>query len=269
MIERYLKNLPPAINQDPQVENSLYITCTEESTIVIKRGMMIVSGIGVYDLASNTLDSLAAILNALTTFNCTVTQYPTMSALSLMEGTYHTPVLLQSFTSVLWQISMTVSQQLNDIDKNTAQSQFQITPSTATDQWLENIGVFYGVTSQQNEPDELYSTRIIDFSLFPRLNNIAIQKVLYDLGYSSDVLDTDPGAFKVIITLPTSAPQGYIYTLDTLRSMIQNLKASGVGVTITLQGIMSDTVHVTESLDVTLKSKYWTWGDFIWGEFNW
>lgn len=268
MIERYLKNLHPAINKDPQAENSLYITSTGYHTLVIKDGVLVVSDVGSYDLASNTLSSLASILDALPTINCSVVQFPQLSALTLIEGKFETPVMLQSFTSVLWQISMTLAKQFEAIDKNTTQAQFQITPDTASGAWLRNIGEFYGVINQPNEPDILYSTRITDFSIGHRVNNIAIQKVLANLGYASTVVDDGPKSFSVNVHLPQVPPSGYVYSLTVLSDMVHKLKTAGITVTIILHGAMSDTLKVRDAV------AHWVnpigkWGTFKWGRTNW
>lgn len=270
MPERYFKNLSPAINKDPQAEGSLYVTSTDPHTIVIKDGTLIISNLGVYNLAEYTINSLAAQLNSLPNISCTVIAYPQISALSLLDGTYVTPISLQSFTSILWQLATAIEDQFVAIEVNSDQAQFQITPLTSSANWLDSAGRFYGVLRQPGEPDELYSTRIIDFSIGQRVNNIAIQKILANLGYVATITDITPyPSFNAIITLPTVSPSGYVYSIASLADMINTLKAEGVTANVILQGTFIDLVHASEALSYSTNSKTWTWDNFVWGKFNW
>ena len=265
-----LNGVGSALNKDPQAVNALSVTSSSPIIIVIRNDIMQISGYGNFELCAYTTESLANAINSLGGLTATVIQYGSLSALALIEGTYSTNTIIPVATSPLWTYGIAIELQMKIALDNEANSVFQAVPQTSSGTWLDSLGIFYGVLRQAGEPDPLYAIRIFDFSLGVRVNNVAIQKVLADLGYQSTVTDTTPSpAFEVRITLPTSSPQGYVYSIASLSDMIDILKAAGVPATVVLDSSFQDTVHITDTVSQTLTSKTWTWGSFVWGAFNW
>lgn len=219
-------------------------------------------------LSTYTISSLASYLASLTGFDVQAVVNGSLSALSLLDGTYtlttNTAFTIPIFTSILWQIMRTLSLELEQLLQQDNESDFQITPQTATGIWLNELGSIYNVPREQDEPDSLYAIRLFDFSLASRINNISIERALNDLGYETSVTDTTPGpAFSVDVTLPTYAPSGFVYSTGSLGNLVDQLKAAGVQSTINLQGQLSDTIHISDSISSSTNPATWTVGDSL------
>lgn len=264
MIERLFRNLAPALNQDPLKVNAIQVNSTSIIKISIYDGIMQVEGLASYELSSYTIFSLASSLNTLDGLQADVVGYGELSALCLVDGFYSVSGNLPVFTSPLWQFGIPLSFELERAEKQTNNALFQANPRTASGVWLDSLGDQYGVSRLQNEPDSLYATRMFDFSLASRINNISIERTLNDLGYKATVTDTTPGpAFTVNVKLPTYSPNGFVYTTGSLSTLVDQLKASGIQSSVILQGDIKDTVHVFDSLTHTLQSSSWTVGDSL------
>lgn len=273
MIERLFANLHPALNRDPLPVLSLKITNSTPTTIIVRNGYMQISGYKTFDLSTTTIVNLATQIAQLTGFTSSSVAYGSLSALALIDGTYTSTCTVPIFTSPLWAVLRTISQSLKQMRSDGTQALFQAIPNTAVGIWLDELGTLYGVTREPGEPDQLYAVRVFDFSLEIRLNNIAIEKILNDLGYPSTVVDTPPHAFKVNVTLPSVAPQGFVYSVAGLSDLVDKLRADGVQATIVLDGTLQDTVHISDSLSITGVQETWTWANFPgangWIGFSW
>lgn len=272
--QRLLNNSHPALNKDPVPQPSLYFMPTSGGVIVIKDGVLQMTRQSPITLSTYTISSLASHLASLTGFDAQAVVNGNLSALALLDGTYtltaNIALTIPIFTSILWQIMRTLSLELEQLLQQDNESDFQITPQTATGIWLNELGSIYNVPREQDEPDSLYAIRLFDFSLASRINNISIERALNDLGYSATVDDVTPGpAFEVNVQLPTYAPNGFVYSTGSLASLVNQLKAAGVQSTINLQGQLSDTIYISDSISTSTSPAAWTWDSFKWGQFSW
>lgn len=197
-LDKYFSRMHPSLNRDPLPQNALSITTFDTGphnpavtyTIVIRDGTILISSAGSFLTTNLTISGLAGQLNK-TNYGITATPlaFGNLSALSLIEGTYITPCVIPIFTSPLWHLTVSLLQTLEQAKSDWNQANFQWDMHTASGAWLDELGSLYGVVREPAEPDSLYSLRMFNFSLAPRLNNIAIQKILNDLGYMATVTD--------------------------------------------------------------------------------
>lgn len=270
MFKEILNNLHPAINKDAQMISALTITGTN-TVAIIQNDMLQLTGPSSvqYNLRSYTLGSLATAINAQSGFTATVTSSSALSAAVLLDGTYTSGNSIPMFTSFLWQILKPVALAMIDALGAINSALLEEVMNTADGTWLDSFGELFGVYRQNGEPDQLYAIRVFDFSIAPRVNNMAIQKTLQDLGYTTTVVDAGPSSFNVNVTLPTSPPQGFVYSYAQLGNMVGLLQAAGTVANIVLSGSLADGVALADSVSATLRPAAWTWGNFTWGQFTW
>ncbi len=79
-----------------------------------------------------------------------------------------------AYTSLLWAWLDPVARELKDAAEQIDQAVLQMTPQTASGEWLDELGMYYAVARATGEPDGLYAPRIIAEVLRPRGNNVAI-----------------------------------------------------------------------------------------------
>jgi hypothetical protein len=265
-----LNNLHPGINKDSQRTSALSISATN-GVAVIQNNVLQLTGpsSAQYNLRSYTLGSLATAINGQSGFTATVSQPSSLAALVLLNGTYTSPITIPMFTSFLWQLLKPVSLALTDALGAENQALLETVLNTSDGKWLDAFGDLFGVYRQNGEPDQLYAVRVFDFSVGPRVNNLAIQKSLMDLGYNATVIDNGANAFDVRVTLPSSPPQGFVYSYAQLGSMVGLLQAAGTIANIILSGSLSDGVALSDSISSTLRPAAWTWDTVIYDQFSW
>lgn len=266
-----LNNLHPGINKDPQQTPALSITATG-GVAVIQNNILQLTGpsSAQYNLRSYTLGSLVMAINAQSGFSATSLQPSSLAAVVLLDGMYLSPISIPMFTSFLWQLLKPVALALVDALGAENQSLLEMILTTSDGAWLDAFGSeLFGIPRQNGEPDQLYAVRIFDFALAPRVNNMAIQKSLLDLGYNATVTDSGTAAFNVNITLPNSPPQGFVYSYAQLGNMVGLLQAAGTTANIILSGSLTDGVALADSISSTLRPAAWTWNNFRWDQFTW
>lgn len=273
MMNRLLSNLHPAINSDPQKLNAISITGS--GTVIIKDSTMQLIGTNAsaqFDVRSYTLGSLATAISAVSGFSATCLQQSTLSASVLVSGTFSVPSSLTMFTSFLWQILKPVALALASAVDAENSALFEMILNTSDGAWLDSFGEIFGVTRELGEPDQLYAIRIFDLSVASRANNMAIQKALQDLQYNATVVDGSGTSFIVNVVLPSSPPNGYIYTTAQMRVIIDQIRLAGVTYSIQSKGSLVDAVTLTDSITSSKSSagvKYGTgrkWGQGVWGK---
>jgi hypothetical protein len=270
LLKDLFNNLHPGINKDPQQAPAFVIT-GNGAIAVIQNDTLQLTGpsSAQYNLRSHTLGSLAEEINSQSGFSASYLQPASFSAVVLLDGTYTESITIPMFTSFLWQIFKPVALALVDALRAENRALLEMVLNTSDGSWLDAFGELFGVYRQDGEPDQLYAIRIFDFSVAPRVNNMAIQKSLLDLGYNATVIDSGPAAFEVNVILPNSPPNGFYYSSTQIDTLVGLLKAAGTTAVVILSGNLQDNVDVTDSISTITTAGTWTWGNFVWGQFTW
>ncbi|UOF90755.1 hypothetical protein LSG31_00285 [Fodinisporobacter ferrooxydans] len=271
MLRQILNNLHPGINKDPQSVPAISISATNGQAIIQNNVLQLTGPSSAqYNLRSYTLGSLVQAINSQSGFSATLIQVSTLSAAVLIDGIYSLPMNIPMFTSFLWQLLKPVALAMVDAFGAENQALLEMILNTSDGSWLDSFGEFFDITRLDGEPDQLYAIRIFDLSLAPRVNNLAIEQVLLDLGYNATVSDdASLYTFDVNVTLPNSPPQGFVYSLSQLDNIVSLLQAAGTIANIILSGTLTDGISLSDTISVTLNTTPWTWGNFTWGEFTW
>jgi hypothetical protein len=115
---------------------------------------------------------------------------------------------LYGYTSVLWSYLEASANELANAKAQVDEAIKQITTVTASGEWLDELGGYYGVPRLQGELDDQYGPRIIAEVLRPRANNVAMEAAISAYtGQSTTVTD---------VTLYTLSPPIYngLYNYD-------------------------------------------------------
>lgn len=256
---QFLKGIHPVINQDPLSEDVINVNNPYAVTIVISQGMMQINGVGAYDLSQYTIGQLVTLFNGMPNFIAYTLQYGSLSALALLDGMYITPCNIAITTNPIRILAKTIDLQFKKFNDDANEALFQANTRTATGNWLDSLGSFYGVPRQAPEPDVLYSSRMFDCSLGENVNNIAIQQVFADLGYSATVVDTTPyPSFTVTVQMPMSTPNIPVMNSSYFTPLVDMLKAAGVNATIVLQYTLGDDGNGTDSINYVVETTGFT-----------
>ena len=173
------------------------------------------------------------------------------------------PVTLEIATNALWFIIGAMARNLESRKRSLLNQVSQINLTNSTSRILDWWGATLGVERLSEEPDILYAQRINSLKFEPNVNNIAIENILEKLGYTTTVTDTSYGTFNVTVNLPTSPPNGFYYTTSQISDTISVIKAAGVLANIILQGTLSDTIHISDSVSSVTNQASWTVGSVI------
>lgn len=85
---------------------------------------------------------------------------------------------LYAYSNVLWAYLESVSNELQQAQNAIGQMLLQMSLKTASLNWLDEIGGYYGIPRSANEPDQTYGPRIVAEVIRPRTNNIAISNAI-------------------------------------------------------------------------------------------
>lgn len=94
---------------------------------------------------------------------------------------------LLAYTSLLWAWLDPIAKELKDAAEQVDQAVLQMTPQTASGEWLDELGLYYAVPRAASEPDGLYAPRIIAEVLRPRGNNIVIAQAVDEVAGGAGV----------------------------------------------------------------------------------
>lgn len=270
---QFVDGIHPVINTEDLPADVLNINNPYAITIVVSQGKMQINGIGTFDLTQYTVQSLADLINTFADFQSYVLEYGSLSALALLDGMYITPCNIAVSTNPILIYAKTVDQQFQALQQNANDALFQTDAKTASGTWLDTLGSFYGVQKQAPEADSLYSSRMYDCSLGERVNNIAIQRLFADMGYTATVEDTTPGpAFTVTVQMPMSVPTTPVMDSAYFVPLVSKLKAAGVNATIVLQYTLNDVGAGIDSISeiVITPGSGQLWGNGRkWGQGRW
>jgi hypothetical protein len=137
-----------------------------------------------YDLSTFTLQTLVATIAASAGFDVTFldSDRRSRSALCLLDGgaSLSDPNggALLGYTSLLWAFFEAFAVELQRLRDQVANALLQMSTTTASGAWLDELGSYYGVVRMPGEVDALYSQRIIAETLRPVSNNVAIEAAI-------------------------------------------------------------------------------------------
>jgi hypothetical protein len=105
-----------------------------------------------------------------------------LAARTLIDGTgnqsHSNGDHLYSYTSLLWSFLSAAADQLRAVGAQIPNAIKQMTVTEASDDWIDELGGYYGVLRQQGESDASYGPRIIAEVVRPRCNNIAMEAAI-------------------------------------------------------------------------------------------
>ncbi len=137
------------------------------------------------DLTQYTLGSLVSYLAAQPGYSIAYADNSALASLSaavLLDGSGDISAsngnAIYAYTSVLYAYLNAMSVELNAAAAQIPNAIAQMSIPTASDEWLDYIGGFYGVPRMAGELDAQYGPRIIAEVLRPRANNVAIEMAI-------------------------------------------------------------------------------------------
>lgn len=138
----------------------------------------------IYDLSTYTVETLCAAIADTSGFSVTFVDpdRKKRSALCLLDGgaSVSDPNggALLGFTSLLWAFFEAFSVELQRLRDQVANAILQMSTTTASGVWLDELGSYYGVVRLPGEVDAIYGARIIAQTLRPVSNNVAIEAAI-------------------------------------------------------------------------------------------
>lgn len=268
-VSHLIAGIPSGIGVDATVVDALEITGTGSLSLSGDTLYLTVAGVSqTISLHNLTVAQVASQMPSGVT--ATVLQAGIADLLSLPNGATSAtlPVTLQLPSNGLYYLIGMMARMLESRRLSRNSQVAQINPQAAVTGLLDWWGASTGLSRYSGEPDSLYAQRITAMRARPTTNNVAMQLLLESLGYQAVITDIPYGAFSVQITVPTSPPAGFSYSLSQLQDVISQVKAGGVQVEILVQASLTDSVAVTDSVTATLNNAAWTVGNVTVGQFN-
>lgn len=136
------------------------------------------------DLSAHTIQSLINHLAAQTGYTVTYVDASrvSLSASVLLDSAGNQAESngdrLTGYTSLLWAWMESASDQLVMLKAQVTNMLLQLNVNTGEGMWLDEIGGYYNVPRLEGEADQFYGPRIIDETLRPRGNNVAIENAI-------------------------------------------------------------------------------------------
>ncbi len=150
------------------------------------------------------------------------------------------------------------------LNKQIAQMNLQASTGRILNWW----GASCNLPRYYSEPDNLYSQRLTGMRSRRTQNKYSIERLLKTLGYSVTVTtNTPPGSFSVAIQIPTTPPNGFVYSLGQLADIIGKVKSATYQAIVTVSADLADNIITSDALSVTLNPKTWVVGEFTVGQF--
>ncbi|SAK98607.1 hypothetical protein AWB80_07558 [Caballeronia pedi] len=190
---------------------------------------------------------------------------------------------IYGYTNVLWSYVDANANELEQAGQQIDQMLLQMSTTTASDMWIDEIGDYYGVRRQAGELDDSYGPRIVAEVLRPKCNNVAIEMAISAYtGQSTTVTDaTEYGAAFPLYDSHITRNSAYTYNAvsrplygrfdvvfgydllggadptsfkTTVQGIVNRIRAAGTQMrSLTLQsGAMSDTFSAPTDLPLNL-----------------
>lgn len=138
-------------------------------------------GVIVLDLRTFTLASLATYLGTLTGYSIEYQDGTTVmqrSAVALIDDSgdqnQSNGDHFRAFTSLLWAYMDAQAESLTAAREASAEALLQMSAVTASDEWVDEHGLYYNVPRTSGETDAVYVARMISEVIRARGNNVAI-----------------------------------------------------------------------------------------------
>ena len=164
----------------------------EDGTLVLVTAIESIS----VSLADYTIASLAELLSSKATVSVEyVAPENHLSALVLIDGSANqndgNGDCLYGFGSLVWAYMEPLAAELTESRNQIGNMVDQMSIPSASAEWLDEWGGYFGIRRLAGETDAIYGPRIIAESLLPRGNNIAIEMAIGAAtgGFKSEVTD--------------------------------------------------------------------------------
>jgi hypothetical protein len=165
-----------------------------DTLMVVEHG----AGVSTFDLSTVTIYQLQHRIDRLSALSVSYydPQAGNLSAMCLLDGSGSAgageTVELFAFSSLVWTFLDAASKALKAAKTNIETMPAQMSIKSAEDEWLDELGGYYGVPRNNGEVDAGYGARIIYEVLKPKNNNISIEEaVRHSLGQRFPVRVTD------------------------------------------------------------------------------
>lgn len=203
LTQKLLSLLHRVFDPDPEQFLALRISYGGSMTWTVSEGVLsttVVGGIGQgfsIDLTTLTLAQLTSAISALPGYQVLYADGSANLALSarvLIDGAGDIAQSngdhLYAYTSLVWAYMEAVGTELKAAKAQIPEAINQMSIPTASDDWIDELGSYYGVPRLQGEQDQSYGARIIAETVRPRSNNIAIERAIsYYTGQATKVTD--------------------------------------------------------------------------------
>lgn len=203
LTQKLLALLHRVFDTDPEQFLALRIQYGGGMTWNISEGVLttsVVGGIGQGFTVDLTTMTLSQLVNHVSTQPGYSVAYAdgsgnlALSARVLMDGTGNIAQSngdhLYAYTSLVWVYMDAVGVELKSAKAQIPEAIAQMSVQTASADWLDELGSYYGVPRLQGEGDQAYGARIIAETVRPRCNNVAIERAIsYYTGQATKVTD--------------------------------------------------------------------------------
>lgn len=203
LTQKLLSLLHRVFDPDPEQFLALRISYGGGMTWKVSEGVLsttVVGGIGQgfsIDLTTVTLAQLVDRISSRRGYQVLYADGSANMALSarvLMDGTGDITRSngdhLYAYTSLVWAYMEAVGSELEAAKAQIPEAINQMSIPTASGDWIDELGSYYGVPRLQGELDPSYGARIIAETVRPRANNVAIERAIsYYTGQATKVTD--------------------------------------------------------------------------------
>lgn len=149
------------------------------------------------DLTAYTLRQLVSFIAAQPGYSipaAATSDLMSLSARVLIDGSGNTSASngdhLYAYTSLTWVFMEAVAVELRAAKAQIPEALNQMAITTASEDWIDELGAFYNVKRQPGENDASYGPRIIAETVRPRSNNVAMEKAIsYYTGQATKITD--------------------------------------------------------------------------------
>lgn len=203
LTQKLLSLLHRVFDPDPEKFLALRMSYGGTMTWTVAEGVLttsVVGGIGQgfsIDLTTVTITQLVAYIAARPGYQVLYvdgSSNQSLSARVLMDGTGNIAQSngdhLYGYTSLVWAYFEAVGTELKAAKAQIPEAIKQMSVPTASSDWIDELGAYYGVPRLQGETDQSYGARIIAETVRPRANNVAMERAIsYYTGQATKVTD--------------------------------------------------------------------------------
>lgn len=187
---------------------------------------------------------------------------------------------LYSYTSVLWAFMEPIAVELKAAADEIDQMLLQMTPQTASGEWLDVLGSYYGVDRLAGETDDVYALRIPLIGR-PAGNNVALEMAINTItnGLLATVTDSPVEAFTIPFSGFTGTSYGLfdvVYSIDLggsddinfyaarVTAIVEALRDAGTHMkSIKITGDLADTYDMRGRATDAMSALNIGFGDFL------